>query len=71
MPIQSDLAAWLLPCRKTAGPVRPIEKIQTILPATLRTKVTDADGSVVDPGIEWEHHGLRHGYVSYHAYKVS
>jgi integrase len=65
VPIQTNLAAWLLPYRKTSGPVCPIEKIQTILPATLRTKITHPDGSVADPGIEWKHNGLRHSYGSY------
>jgi integrase len=65
VPIQPNLAAWLLPYRKPAGPVCPIQKVQTILPATVRTKITQPDGSVVDPGIEWKHNGLRHSYGSY------
>ena len=31
----------------------------------VRTKITRSDGTVIDPGIEWKHNGLRHSYGSY------
>jgi len=65
VPNQPNLAACLLPYRKPTGPVCPIQKVQTILPAMVRTKITRSDGTVIDPGIEWKHNGLRHSYGSY------
>ncbi|MFH1498479.1 MAG: site-specific integrase [Verrucomicrobiota bacterium] len=64
IPIQPNLAAWLLPFKDCKGAICPSKKTQLIIRRFLAKKIRHSDGKVLD-GIAWKPNGLRHSYGSY------
>ncbi|MEY4489071.1 MAG: hypothetical protein RIQ79_1579 [Verrucomicrobiota bacterium] len=64
VPIQSNLAAWLVPFRENKGPLCTSQKTQFIIRRWLAKEIKNSDGTV-EAGILWHDNGLRHSYGSY------
>lgn len=63
VPISKNLAAWLEPLRKTAGPVCSEARAQEQLKLIVEKTVVRDDA--VEPGIAWKPNALRHSFGSY------
>jgi integrase len=67
VPIQPNLAKWLAPYRKPAGPVVPFANVpkQLIWLAESTAEPANADGTPGKPAVKWKHNALRHSFITY------
>jgi len=66
VPIHPNLAAWLLPLRKTSGSVCPLYKTQTLVAKLCRSRIEHSDGRIEPEVIsDWPVDVLRHSYGSH------